>query len=87
MAAQQLQEERGGSLILIMGEPPYGLLEELLRLVERIPVVSSPEDAEAVTRSSIKAHIARERAREAVLASARSSCQYAPEPAAFDQFA
>ncbi len=86
MAAQQLQEERGGSLILLMDKPPRGLLEDLLRLVERIPVVSGPEDAEAVTRSSIKAHIARERAREAVLASARSPYQFSPQPALFDQY-
>lgn len=69
MAAQRLQEERGGSIVLVMDKAPSTMIERILCLGELMPVVTGVEEAEAVTRSSIKAYIARERAVDVLLSS------------------
>ncbi|MHB0976644.1 MAG: STAS domain-containing protein [Candidatus Aquicultorales bacterium] len=85
IAAQKLQEERGGSIILIMDKAPTTMIERILCLGELMPVVNDLEEARDVTRSSIKAFIARERAIEVLLA-ARERPIYRPPVSLFNQF-
>lgn len=85
-AAQRLQEERGGSIILVMNSAPSTMIERMLCLGEMMPVVTDFSEAEAVTRSAIKAFIARERAVDVLLSARERVASTYRRPVVYNQF-